>query len=137
MSGHLSKHLTEKDICLWTAGERGLEAERHLESCAACRSQVALMSEVLGGFRASVHLAANSTPQITPRASNGFAWARLAFATLALLFIAAAVWLPRNNPASRTTDDAALLKRVDAEVSRTVPGPMEPLTALIEWREDR
>ena len=28
-------------------------------------------------------------------------------------------------------DDAALLRRVDADVSRTVPGPMEPLAALM------
>ncbi len=33
--------------------------------------------------------------------------------------------------------DAALLKQVNSELSRDVPGPMEPLTKLVSWDEAR
>jgi len=94
------------------------------------------MSEVLGDFRDSVHgrsaraLAGLST--LPARESRGFGWGGMAVAVLAALLIAVTIWLPRHESGNvRDVDDAALLRRVDAEVSRTVPGPMEPLAALM------
>jgi hypothetical protein len=127
----MSRHLREEDICRWMVGERSLEAEQHLANCGECSSHVARMSEVLGEFRDSAHALAGVGAGRADR-SSGFAWARMAVAALAALLIAVGFWLPRHESRSMPdVDDAALLRRVDAEVSRTVPGPMEPLAALM------
>ena len=137
----MSRHLREEDICRWMAGERSHEAEQHLANCGECNSHVARMSEVLGEFRDSVHgrseraLAGVGTQRagsVGADRSRGFGWGGVAVAGLVALLIAVAVWLPRHDLRSvQDVDDAALLRRVDAEVSRTVPGPMEPLAALM------
>jgi hypothetical protein len=127
----MSRHLREEDICRWMAGERSLDAEQHLANCGECGSHVARMSEVLGEFRDSARALPGVRAGRIDR-SSGFAWGRIAVAALAVLLIAVAIWLPRHESRSvPEVDDAALLRRVDAEVSRTVPGPMEPLAALM------
>jgi hypothetical protein len=132
----MSPHLREEDICRWMAGERSLEAERHLAHCGECSSHVARMSAVLGEFRDSVHgrseRALAGLGNLRAGRPRGLGWGRMAVAGLAALLIALAVWLPQHESRSvQDVDDAALLRRVDAEVSRTVPGPMEPLAALM------
>jgi len=152
----MRRHLQEEDLCRWIAGDRSHEAEQHLESCAQCRSHIARMSEVLGGFHTSVRdrgqrRLAEYGP-FPPGAARvairaGLGWGRLPVAALVTLFVALAAWLPWQ--ASRSSrlaegpeasvhaaDDAALLRRVDAEVSRAVPIPMEPLAALIKWQPE-
>jgi hypothetical protein len=127
----MSRHLREEDICRWMAGERSFEAEQHVANCGECSSHVVRMSEVLGEFRDSARAVAGVGARRAGR-SSGFAWGRMAVAALAALLIAVAIWLPRHESRSvQEVDDAALLRRVDAEVSRTVPGPMEPLAALM------
>ncbi len=151
----MNRHLGEEDICRWIAGERGVEAERHLGNCGLCRSHVARMSETLDGFHAMVRdrseqrlggygaLDVAMAEQHAARGWNGLGWGKLTLAALAtalVILVATAVWAPRHAPhhtaSALGVDDAALLTRVDAEVSRTVPGPMEPLAALIEWRPE-
>jgi len=39
----------------------------------------------------------------------------------------------RQRQAERARADALLLEQVDAEVSRAVPRPMEPLAKLVSW----
>jgi hypothetical protein len=127
----MSRHLREEDICRWMAGERNVEAEQHLAGCRDCGSHVARMSEVLGQFRDSAHtLAGAGTPAVLT--SSRFAWGRMAAAVLVAWSLAVAASLSWHRTApTPDTDDAALLRRVDAEVSRTVPSPMEPLAALM------
>jgi hypothetical protein len=155
----MNRHLREEDFCRWIAGERSREAEQHVVNCAECRAHAALMSGVLGGFHDHVHerseqrlagygafpRGATGTGNRDTRGWFGLLWGKLPVAALLALFVAAVAWLPwhasrssrlAENPAVNVpaaSDDVALLKRVDAEVSRTVPGPMEPLAALIEW----
>jgi hypothetical protein len=137
----MNRHLREEDICRWMAGERTPEVEEHLANCRDCNTHVARMSEVLSEFRHSVRgrsERALAHPGALPaRGPSGLGWGGVAAAVLVALLIAVAAWLPRHMPGNvragvADVDDAALLRRVDAEVSRTVPGPMEPLASLIQ-----
>jgi hypothetical protein len=138
----MNQHLREEDICRWIAGERSRETEQHLGNCGQCRLHVARASDVLGGFHDSVRergvrrLAGYGALSVSAKATRGWiSWSKLPVAalatTLVILLLAVAALLPWHASKSPAVDDAALLKRVDAELSRTVPGPMEPLSALI------
>jgi hypothetical protein len=50
---------------------------------------------------------------------------------LCLLLAFSLSWSRKIQPAAPSTSDAALLSQIDAEVSRSVPGPMEPLTEFV------
>ena len=140
----MNRHFEEDDICRWIAGERGPEAEQHLASCEQCRAHVARMSEVLDGFLESVHEQGQRrmpayggfSEGVSKISNSGLGWRKLSVAALAVLLIVLAAWVPwhasKSARLAERNEDAALLRRVDAEVSRTVPGPMEPLTTLIQ-----
>jgi len=59
----------------------------------------------------------------------------LATAVTAILLIGIQTYLhlTRQRAAERASEDAALLKQIDSEISRAVPGPMEPLVKLVSW----
>lgn len=91
------------------------------------------------------------------RSGSGRIWvAGLATACVAICAVVV-LWLPRHESAtsqiaksttaqvssahmpamdSSGADDAALLRRVGVDLSRTAPGPMEPLSNLIEWQPE-
>jgi hypothetical protein len=39
----------------------------------------------------------------------------------------------RPRPVDTSAEDTVLLEQIDANVSRTVPATMEPLTGLVSW----
>jgi hypothetical protein len=61
---------------------------------------------------------------------------------IAATIVALALWLPRHRASSlppqiaavqtQAEEDAALLNRVNAELSETIPAPMQPLAKLID-----
>jgi hypothetical protein len=147
----ISQHLREEQICEWVAGGRNPDVQEHLETCGHCRADVAGMRGVFGGLQKLVreeseqHIAGwpNVVPERPAPGRFGFGWPKLPVAALLTLFIAVAAWLPwrasRAVPlqeVSSAADDAALLQRIDADVSRTVPGPMEPLSSLMQWQPE-
>lgn len=141
----MSAHLSPEQISAWVIGERSGEVERHLDECAACRVEVGGFEETLLSFRNSAqqwseeHLDANFRFRATRRGPRswitGFS---IALATLVLCFVIGRLipWGAPENPVAAVataTSDADLLKRIDQEVSCTVPGPMQPLTRLVSW----
>jgi len=95
------------------------------------------LEEILLGFRGSVRQWSDEqgNPSLEFRTSSakpqrwirGACWA---FAAL-ILCVFAGHLIPQG--VSREAADAALLQRIDQEVSRTVPGAMQPLTELVSW----
>ena len=150
----MSEHLNAGQISEWIAGERGSDAERHLNACAACRSQLEEFQATLAGFRSSVRgwseaqYGAGKRPAWrldgpARRAQPPLYWAAMAAAfcaLMAILVIQGSAPHPRfSGGADSSTHtsimDAALMRQVDTEVSQTVPDAMEPLMKLVSWDE--
>ena len=129
----MNEHLTEADISAWVMGDR---SNTHVTECAECRIEVAAMEAALLEFRASAHeLAAGQTPVVRVAEPRPW-WPQLALAATAVaLLLAIPAWqrAERERVAKQEAADTALLRQVDAEVSRAVPGPMEPLVSLVSW----
>ena len=100
-------------------------------------SHIYSLEEILLGFRSSVRQWSEEqgnpglefrTSSVKPQSwMRGVCWA---FAALVLCVFAGHL-IPQG--VSREAADAALLQRIDQEVSRTVPGAMQPLTELVSW----
>jgi len=136
-------HLSSQQLSEHLLGQPSVAAARHVRDCAACRAQLERNREELEEFGAAVRAwsageadryqinMAQAAPASAPeplswRASRQLAWALL----IAAIFAIASLVLPRHSGESAASD-AALLQRVDAEVSRTVPSSMEPLMKLV------
>ena len=138
----MSEHLSAERISAWLIGERGAEQRLHLQECTVCRQEVRRMEAALGGFRESVqrwseteYAAERRLPVRAARRGVGTRsmWVGLAAAVFAICCLLL-VRTPQR--AVGTGADVALLEQVDAELSRTVPAPMEPLTKLMYWDAD-
>ncbi len=139
----MSTHLSSEQITAWVVGERGQEADCHLGECAACRIEVRGLEETLLAFRSSAR--EWSDEQFNPNFRlpanrreerswiRGFSWAVAALVLCLFLGRLISRSVPANAVPRDATSDADLLKEIDQEVSRTVPGPMEPLTELVSW----
>jgi hypothetical protein len=142
----MSRHLSPRQISQWMIGERTPQQEQHVGQCSECGAELARMEAALALFRGSVrHWSDRQVrfprPLAPTRRSSGYParplpvrWALVAAALLVL----AAVPIYRNarerqRQAEIARADALLLEQVDAEVSRAVPRPMEPLAKLVSW----
>jgi anti-sigma factor RsiW len=137
-------HLSPDQLTAYLLDQPDSEAARHVRDCAACRAEIEQQRETLAEFRTAVRAwsadqaadyrtnAARAVPASRPEPrpwpiSRQLAWA-LAIAAICVI----ASWiLPRYTGRSAAANDAALLDRVDAEVSETVPAPMAPLMKLV------
>ncbi len=132
-------HLTEQELLEWFAGELNQAKEEHVASCLDCRTAVARFSDALGGFRATTldwAEAARQEASRRPAARNKrFGWQGLRLAAaLAVLLICFGLLLTRHKTPVAEMDgkaDDAVLERVDAAMSRSVPTAMEPLSQLV------
>jgi hypothetical protein len=142
----MSQHLSARQISLWMIGERAPQQEQHVRECPECGAELARLEASLALFRGSVRHWSDGQvrvprPLAPTRGSRGYParplpvrWALVAAALLVL----AAVPIYRNaqdrqRQAEMARADALLLEQVDAEVSRAVPRPMEPLVKLVSW----
>ncbi len=133
-------HLSPEQISERISGCYSAIVESHLNECAACRAEVVRLERVLSHFRASLHEWSDeqyrSAPKTVHYSWTGLrspAWAAAALIALMVVCLSLAWPLGRYRQAQSAASDAALLNQVDAEVSRTVPRPMEPLSRLITW----
>jgi hypothetical protein len=142
----MSQHLSSREISQWMIGERTPQQERHVGECSECGAEVARMEAALGLFRGSVRHWSSGQSRAEPPAIGSISPARRglrtqpmrwALATAALLVLAAVPIYrsvqDRQRQAELARADALLLEQVDAEVSRAVPRPMEPLVKLVSW----
>jgi hypothetical protein len=127
-------HLSAEQIAQWAAGERTADAELHMAACPRCRGEVSEIEDVLAQFRSSARSVESPIPALAP--SHRMMWPRLvAVAAAAALLVAAPVYREhrQRERAARDRQDAQLLQQVDAEISRAVPGSMDPLVSLVSW----
>ncbi len=147
MTSHLSSQLISEAI----AGPLGGEPGQHLQVCVACRVKVESFQTDLALFGSAVRDWSESQVRASapvrharmkrawfsvPRpAAAGLVFAMLlaAFLIVAFLHITPSHPTPSGQTSGGTAvvSDAALLQQVNAELSETVPGPMEPLKKLV------
>jgi hypothetical protein len=120
-------------------GQPGSVEAEHLEHCAACRAELVNVRQAVGEFRSAVRswseqqaqAAMSPVAMVESRswiASHQFAMAL----ALAAMFLIASVVVPwYENRVHGSTNDAALLNQVDAQVSRSAPSSLEPLMKLV------
>ena len=141
----MSQHLSSQEISQWMIGERTPQQEQHVRQCSQCGAELARMETALALFRGSVRHWSDRQSRADPPAIASMSpargsrphpvrWALVAAALLVL----AAVPIYRNaqdrqRQAEIARAEALLLEQVDAEVSRAVPRPMEPLVKLVSW----
>lgn len=137
-------HLTREQFSEAVAGQASEECRQHLWDCETCRADVTRFQDDLAIFGSTLRAwsqaaaeepariaAARAPRRIFPR----FAIAGLATALLLIVFLLSTDVLHRSRyqpqHESSPMEDAALLTQVDAELARTVPVSMEPLTKLM------
>lgn len=136
-----SKHLTSEQILDRLSRLDDRNRDLHLEQCPECRKEVERMARVLGEFRTAVHawgadvfaFRRSSAYVARPPAKPG--WPALALTLVFLLCLALAWPTTGRKRIPSASADSALLNQVDANVVRTVPGPMEPLAGLLSWEQ--
>ena len=142
----MSQHLSSREVSRWMIGERTSRQEQHVRECPECGAELARMEAALALFRGSVRHWSDGQSRAVPPAIGSIlsarrgSWAQpLRWALVAAtLLVLAAVPVYRNvqdrqRQAEAAMADALLLEQVDAEVSRAVPRPMEPLVKLVSW----
>ncbi len=135
----MSRHLSSQEISQWMIRERTPQQEQHVRECSECEAELARLEASLALFRGSVRHWSGLQVRVPRSLAPGplphpMRWALVAAALLVL----AAVPIYRNaqerqRQAEIARADALLLEQVDAEVSRAVPRPMEPLAKLVSW----
>jgi hypothetical protein len=138
MEGHLSP-----DQLMNVLSERGTpEGYQHVEVCNQCAEKIAGLRATLSMFGESVqrwvdHKSRATSPDAAfVRVSGGPTPMRLRFALGAAAVLLAIViplyWhVPGNDHKSDVLEDTLLLEEIHAQLSREVPGPMEPLMKMI------
>jgi hypothetical protein len=138
----MSEHFSARQFDECLAGETNLDTNRHLRECTVCRAELARQREPFLNFGHSVR--AWTDEQLPARARIDWEskparhwtpFSRLSLAVVAvalcLLLAFSLPWSRKIQPVGPSASDAALLSQIDAEVSRSVPGPMEPLTEFV------
>ncbi|MDQ6663659.1 MAG: hypothetical protein M3Z23_04645 [Acidobacteriota bacterium] len=141
----MNRHLSPEQFSGWLLGERQPELENHVNHCPACQTEAAQLANALAAFRGAVRESSaarfGSGFQVADR-KPGRAWLPVntvwaGAAVSVLLAIAGVSALPharRGIVPENAITDAVLLSRIETELSRAVPCPMEPLTKLVAWQ---
>lgn len=138
----MSAHLSARVISHIVIEEGTPEQLRHLEVCPACRLELERLRNALTQFRVSADewlfrgMAPAPPPRSLPKHVNT-PWRVLAVLSIILLAVtgtryATQARIPMIAPATTYLTDAALLDRVRAEVSRAIPGELQPLAVPID-----
>jgi hypothetical protein len=137
------KHLSQEQISRWVLGDLTDEETQHVRECAECGRQFTELRETLSLFRDSVNEWAEQehqtripekwSLQAVPHqlVTRPFRWALIT----ALLLVIAAVPVYREvqarQQAVKEREDAILMEKVNEQVSRMVPAPIEPWLELL------
>jgi len=137
----MKRHLSADEFSRWMMGDHSPKSLRHVEECAECRSELAKLDSTLLAFRGSAQawaqVASGSRVNYraqTPAHKRPLRWMLAAAALLVLLGSVPLYRATRARQIAATAaSDTLLLEQVDAEISRAVPEPMEPLVQLVSW----
>jgi hypothetical protein len=136
-------HLSSEQISSLLAGNATPETQHHAGTCPECAAEVRSQNEMLSVFGESLHRwsADNGEALIPGQAflrneSRTFRigpirWAVAAAALIVLIVIPLYRNATQRHREAETFEDTLLLEQVNAQLSRAVPAPMEPLMKLV------
>jgi hypothetical protein len=141
----MKRHLSEDEIAAWVAGERPAAQATHTAGCAECQERVGALESAVSQFGQTVRewsLASERMPAFIPRQRSWWQPSAQWLLVTAGIALMGAIPVYENYLRQRAAHqmeldaaaDAALLRQVDAGVSRAVPGPLEPLVSLVSWK---
>jgi len=137
----MKAHLSSEQVSEWMLGERGPAIRQHVQDCLQCRAELDRFEAALTQFRGAVHQWSDAPPAAPPvpitSRPRRFAWAFAAVLVVLLACLSVSYIKYHQAAALEPVSDATLLSQVRAEVSRTVPSAMEPLTRLIPSAENQ
>lgn len=126
----MNRHLTREEILEWLAGDRPDEAGRHLRECGECAAELRRMEAPIARFAGAVREWSAAQRVEFPVRRTGSLWLKWA-GTAALLAVLIAIVVNGKREAGIEQQDDMLLEQVQAQVSESVPAPMEPLYRLM------
>jgi hypothetical protein len=137
------RHLSSKQISKLTIEKAAPEEGQHVRDCAECAAELRRVRETLSRFKDSVERwAERSSGSVVPDTAfleavklpvftrRPVRWA-LALAVLILVVTIPIYKNITDRQREAEVQDALLLELVNAQLSRTVPAPMEPLMELL------
>ena len=135
----MNGHLSSEQVSRWMIGEPAAAQEEHARQCPECAAKLVGLESAIALFRDSVRDCGEFYGRLRVSAAKAqsvrpYRWASVA---AALLLLAAIPMYTSSRERRRAAEmaraDAVLLEQVDAEISRAVPAPMEPLVKLVSW----
>jgi hypothetical protein len=144
----MSNHLSSKQISELAAGESTPEVLRHCRECPECSSELARIENALSEFRSAMsRWASQSGSGVIPARDRFFVpfpaprrrrrlWAPLAAAVAVLAVVPLYKNTLDRKREAQAIQDAVLLDRVNAQLSRTAPTSLEPLMDMLMNRND-
>jgi hypothetical protein len=142
----MTLHLSTEELfeCLAVGATEGQKA--HLAACEQCARELQRNEKITEGVRSAV---AEWTESLhgsdaaflkqmgdRERRRGQLRFAQLSAAVLLLLVVPAAVMQRRHSEQEKRQADDVLLMQVDAALQESEPHAMQPLAALVSWRED-
>jgi hypothetical protein len=137
-------HLDSDQFAAWVAGDRPRDIAVHLNGCAVCRAEVIRFESAVSRLRSSL-CAASDAQRIPIFRPPSRAWGLRVMtpalgwsvAALVAVVLMAVPFYKAFEPSAKThsirqvaaadVSDAVLFEQVNAQLSRNVPGAMEPL----------
>lgn len=145
----MSSHLTEDQFAKCAAGQPDLQEQRHLAGCGECSSELNRFRTSISKFRGVLTDRVERRIALHPALKNGpvtasdpwWRWGVVAATALVLAIVPFAgfqkqIVMPRAIERTQSEADAdALMRRVELQLSQTIPTPMEPVLALLPTNE--
>jgi hypothetical protein len=142
----MNVHLSSEQISRLMAGDSIPDADRHLRACPPCAAEIAHLKTLLAEFRSSViamsalEKGAEAPGRLVPPEQRRTFIGGLHRWKLAAAALVIAVIVPicknssdRRRDAAAFEADVQLWEAVNAQVSRSVPMPLEPVMKLVVW----
>jgi hypothetical protein len=144
----MSKHLSEKELAAAIVNGLTPQEQQHVAECPQCSAELEVFHGTLSSFRSRFRGAVDAqlavgvrrptrVPEVTHRPIG--LWG---LAATMILMVMAIPFLYDNAIPSRVPGESAadtnpdvLMKSIQAHLSRTVPGPMEPMLIFVRDRE--
>jgi anti-sigma factor RsiW len=144
----MNQHLSEKEFAVAIVNGFTPQESQHVANCSQCAAELEAFQGTVASFRSSfrelvdaqlvsgVSLSA-AVPQRVPRPIGlwGLAAAMIAMVIAVPVFHDNVVQSRRSGESSADTNPDALMRSIQAHLSRTVPGPMEPILIFVRNHE--
>jgi anti-sigma factor RsiW len=148
----MNMHLSQDQLSMCILGRATPEEQQHGRECPECNAELARFEGPVATFRVAMQDWSDreSVPPLAevsaflgkqPRFSNPvWGWVPVAMAVIIVVLTAIPIYVQQRNLQQVQAEesarrDALLMEAVNIHLSRTLPAPMEPIMALVPYRE--